>query len=38
MRFLALALMLASTAAAAAPTGISTFHSISLYWSPDGGA
>jgi hypothetical protein len=38
MRFLALAVMLASTAAVAAPTGISTFHSISLYWSPEGGA
>jgi hypothetical protein len=38
MRFLAFLLLLAAPAAAAEPRGVSTFHSIGLYWSPQGGA
>ena len=42
MRFSTLVLLaaaaLAANAAAAAPTAVATFHSIGLYWSPQGGA
>ena len=39
MRFLALILLAAaSVASAKEPSAVSTFHSIGLYWSPEGGA
>ena len=38
MRFLAILLLAAAPLAAhAAPSAVSTFHSIGLYWSPAGG-
>jgi len=38
MRFLAFILFVLPLAAAAAPRAVSTFHSIGIYWSPDGGS
>jgi len=38
MRFLGVLLLAVALPAAAAPTSVSTFHSIGLYWSPEGGS